>query len=320
MNCSAWLATPPHSGGVAIIEFSGDVEGLLDALAPNGPWPIGKIFLRRIAEVDTGLVVRLTEDRAQCTPHGGLRIVERIAQAITACGATWRTTPPHRYWPEARSEVEAAALDAISRAESPRAIPLLLEHAQRWEADTSPLTNIEKETSLRLNHLIHAPTVAVVGKPNAGKSTLLNYILGREAALVSSEAGTTRDRVGAKVDIGGLIVNWIDTPGHRTTEDSIEREAIEQSSAVIRSADIRICLMAPDASESSPFFQPGDILVVNKSDTPSAASLAAAQGSSHLISALSGNGVEAVLEDVKNSLIAPEDLNFGFRWDFLGRI
>ena len=320
MNCHAWLATPPHAGGVAIIELAGDVERLLDVLALQGPWPIGQILLRRIAEVDTGLVVRISEDRAQCTPHGGLRIVERIANAITDCGATWLPTPPTGDWPEARNTTEAASLDAISRAESPLAIPLLLGHAQRWQADSSPATQVEKETSIRLNRLIHAPTIAVVGNPNTGKSTLLNYILGREAAIVSSEAGTTRDRVGAKVDIGGLIVNWIDTPGHRTTKDSIEREAIEQSSTIIRSADLRICLLAPDAPEPSPFFQPGDILVVNKSDTPSAAPLAAAQGSSHLISALNGDGVEKVLEEAKNALVAPEDLDFAFRWDFLGRM
>ena len=320
MNCTAWLATPPHSGGVAIIELAGDVENALDALAPHGPWPIGQILLRRIAEVDTGLVVRISKDRAQCTPHGGLRIVERIEKAITDCGATWLPTPPPGYWPEASDQIEAASLDAISHAESPLAVPLLLKHARRWQADSSPPTEIERDTSLRLNRLIHAPTIAVVGKPNAGKSTLLNHILGREAAIVSSEAGTTRDRIGAKVDIGGLIVNWIDTPGHRTTEDSIEREAIEQSSTIIRSADLRICLLAPDASEPSPFFQPGDILAVNKSDTPSAAPLAASQGTSHLISALTGDGVEEVLKEAKNALVAPEDLEFAFRWDFLGRM
>ena len=92
-------------------------------------------------------MVRISKDRAQCTPHGGLRIIERIEKAITDCGATWLPAPPTQCWPEASDQIEAACLEAISHAESPLAIPLLLEHTRRWQADSSPLTELEKQTS-----------------------------------------------------------------------------------------------------------------------------------------------------------------------------
>ena len=68
--------------------------------------------------------------------------------------------------------------------------------------------------------------MVLVGAPNAGKSSLSNALLGRDASIVSPEAGTTRDAVSARIDLAGLVVEWFDLPGVRETEDCIEREAI----------------------------------------------------------------------------------------------
>jgi small GTP-binding protein len=96
--------------------------------------------------------------------------------------------------------------------------------------------------------LFHPPTVAIVGPPNAGKSTLANALFGQQRSIVSPVAGTTRDWVGEEADLLGLIVRLIDTPGLRATSDSIEHEAITRSADVKRSSDLVIVLL--DASES----------------------------------------------------------------------
>ena len=81
--------------------------------------------------------------------------------------------------------------------------------------------------------------VTVVGYTNAGKSTLSNTLLGRDASIVSPEAGTTRDAVSARIDLAGLVVEWFDLPGVRATHDSIERDAIGLAQGLLRDATIR---------------------------------------------------------------------------------
>lgn len=315
MKCRGWLATPPGSGGVAIVELDGDVEQLLSAIAPPGPWPVGELKLREIAEVDTGLVVRLNDHHAQLTPHGGPRVVELIAQKITAAGASWLREPITDAYPEAQDEIEARALAAIAQANSPIAIKLLLEQPERWRNDSSPLSEADIARSQRLNRLIWPPLLAVIGPPNAGKSTLLNQLLGREAAIVSPHAGTTRDRIGALIDIGGLVVQWIDTPGQRESDDALEQEAIQLTRKAIDRADLRIRLIAPDTELQGDPHADVDLVVVNKADLDSAPALADQYGGL-LISAKSGDGIEALLGRARDALVPPGDLLHAGRWDF----
>ena len=81
-------------------------------------------------------------------------------------------------------------------------------------------------------------TVAICGKPNAGKSSLLNAILGYEKAIVSDEAGTTRDAVEGQIEIDGLLFNLIDTAGIRENAGAVESIGIERAKNMLRSADI----------------------------------------------------------------------------------
>ncbi len=80
--------------------------------------------------------------------------------------------------------------------------------------------------------------VAIVGKPNVGKSSLLNAIVGCERAIVSSQPGTTRDYIEESVEIGNLKFRFIDTAGIRKSEEEIEREGITRTKRRIEDADI----------------------------------------------------------------------------------
>lgn len=83
-------------------------------------------------------------------------------------------------------------------------------------------------------------TVAICGKPNTGKSSLLNRLLGYEKAIVSSVAGTTRDAVEGTVEIHGTKFNLYDTAGVRESEDAIESIGIDRAESIIRSCDVAV--------------------------------------------------------------------------------
>ncbi|HBH42776.1 MAG TPA: tRNA uridine-5-carboxymethylaminomethyl(34) synthesis GTPase MnmE, partial [Hyphomonas atlantica] len=99
--------------------------------------------------------------------------------------------------------------------------------------------------------------IAIIGAPNAGKSTLLNRLAGREAAIVTSRPGTTRDVIEIRRVMGGQVV-WIsDTAGLRETDDEIEAEGVRRAERVASEADLRVFMVdgsAPDLSVlSSPY-------------------------------------------------------------------
>jgi tRNA modification GTPase len=92
--------------------------------------------------------------------------------------------------------------------------------------------------------------VVIVGRPNAGKSSLLNLLSGEDAAIVTEVAGTTRDILREQIDIDGLAVELIDTAGLRDNPDAIEAEGIRRARKVLAGADAVIWIQ--DAAESSP--------------------------------------------------------------------
>lgn len=129
--------------------------------------------------------------------------------------------------------------------------------------------------------------VAIVGAPNVGKSTLLNRLAGREAAITSEIAGTTRDVIEVSMDIAGLPVTLLDTAGIRETEDIVEGLGIERALERARHADLRVFLLDEgDAPQMEP--EPDDILVVAKADlTGTGVSGKTGQGVDELISQIS---------------------------------
>ncbi|MDJ0391232.1 tRNA uridine-5-carboxymethylaminomethyl(34) synthesis GTPase MnmE [Roseomonas sp. E05] len=115
---------------------------------------------------------------------------------------------------------------------------------------------------------------AIVGAPNAGKSSLLNALAGREAAIVSARAGTTRDVVEVRLDLGGVPVWLADTAGLRETADEIEAEGVRRARRRAEEADLVIAVFAadqpPDAATLA-LVAPGVVVVANKTDLAPAA-------------------------------------------------
>lgn len=107
--------------------------------------------------------------------------------------------------------------------------------------------------------------VALVGAPNAGKSTLLNRLAGREAAITSEVAGTTRDVIEVRMDLGGLPVTFLDTAGLRDSDDQIEAIGIARALDRARAADLRVFL-AFEGEELLLDPRPDDIRLVPKID------------------------------------------------------
>lgn len=131
--------------------------------------------------------------------------------------------------------------------------------------------------------------VAIVGAPNVGKSTLLNALAGREAAITSEIAGTTRDVIEVRMEIGGLAMTLLDTAGLRDTDDPVERIGVVRARERAAMADLRVFLVEGDAMPDMAVL-PGDIVLRAKAD------LLADKGGA--ISGRSGEGVDELLQSI----------------------
>ena len=107
--------------------------------------------------------------------------------------------------------------------------------------------------------------VAIVGPPNVGKSTLLNALAGRDAAITSEVAGTTRDVIEVRMELAGLPVTLLDTAGLRETDDTVEKIGVARALERAKAADLRVFLIESDIK---PEFDPApdDIVLTSKAD------------------------------------------------------
>lgn len=131
--------------------------------------------------------------------------------------------------------------------------------------------------------------VAIIGAPNVGKSTLLNALAGREAAITSEFAGTTRDIIEVRMDLAGLPVTLLDTAGLRDTDDHVEGIGIALARKRAEDADMRVFL-AEDSDVLDVAMEDGDIRLQPKADLR--------QDAVNAISGRSGQGIDRLVEHI----------------------
>lgn len=256
--------------------------------------------------------------------HGGVRVIERILQTLERLGAS--VGEPGEavalMWPMG-SLIEYEAIEALTRAKTHRAVGFLA-----WQRENLPVEleavallcrSDQAKARQRLSAiadgypvartLIDGATVALVGPPNSGKSTLFNRLIGRLATVVSPKPGTTRDWVAEAVEMDGVPVTLVDTAGRREADDPLEQQAVEVGRRVTERAEVRLLLLdgsqpltlsGKELLEASRLWA-GCLTVINKADAGNAwPSLKVSVHKTVSISALTGAGcdvlVSAILE------------------------
>lgn len=252
--------------------------------------------------------------------HGGRRVVERILLTLQSAGAT---IAPHAVIPNletpwtvciqrladtclARTTTRRGALYLLGQRNLlPDRLAEIVNCADAGDHDTARCTLRELVDASAAAHRFHTPAdVAIVGAPNAGKSSLVNRLAGRESAIVTNVPGTTRDWVTAPAAIEGVPITLIDTAGGHDAECELERQAID--AGVRRAADADLVIAVIDGSAGTIAWPPAstsamsraDMVVINKAD------LEISQAARRVIesaecpvvkaSARTGAGVEAV--------------------------
>jgi len=172
-------------------------------------------------------------------------------------------------------------------------------------------------TYSRGRFLVGGIPCAIVGRPNVGKSSLLNALLGYDRAIVTDRPGTTRDTVEERCTLGGVLLRLIDTAGLRHTGDEVEQLGVARSKDALSHAALALCVVdgaQPLTQEDTAVLAlagaaPAAVCVVNKNDLPAAADTAVLHRMfSHVVSvsAKSAAGLSALEEAVADLFPAPE--------------
>ncbi len=134
-------------------------------------------------------------------------------------------------------------LPSIEKADIKNSIDKIVNNIKKIKAGSEILPKLKEGIN-----------VALVGLPNAGKSTLMNALLGFDRSIVTAKAGTTRDAVSETVELEGMTYQFIDTAGLNTNPDEIEKIGIEKSIENIKSADVILLLIEPGKSKQTDEF------------------------------------------------------------------
>jgi len=166
------------------------------------------------------------------------------------------------------------------------------------QLNTSLLTTIGQANQGAI--LRNGLRLVIAGKPNAGKSSLLNALSGYEAAIVTQVPGTTRDIVSETIDIDGLPVHIIDTAGLRESQDTVEKIGIERARKAIQEADhVLYVVDATDCDVPSIDMDVPHTLVINKLDLLADQKLANTNLESIMVSAKTGEGLDSLRAQIK---------------------
>jgi tRNA modification GTPase len=209
------------------------------------------------------------------------------------------------------TDLDAALFDLIARLEASVDFPEEGYHFVDPGALAQSIDAIVLRTAMLLAHARRGRLVreglqlAIIGRPNVGKSSLFNALIGTSRAIVTDVAGTTRDLVTEIVDLHGLRVTLVDTAGIRDTDDVVESEGVARTRQAAGVSDLILLVsdgsQAPETEELEKISQSIDnkcLIVVNKSDLPSAWSRQDAIS----VSAKTGLGIELLRRKIVEAL------------------
>lgn len=178
--------------------------------------------------------------------------------------------------------------------------------ARAWKQVRPIVDNLVVELAAALDSASRAGAVrdglrlVIAGPPNVGKSSLLNKLVGRDAAIVSALAGTTRDVVEAAIDFEGVALLLADTAGLRSeTTDEIERIGMNKTSERLRDADIVVWVIAPDVADEVGPNRAVDLFVLNKADMLKPDSIHTRNDSFLAVSTRTGLGMTALFDQLR---------------------
>jgi len=309
------LLTPPGPGAIALFEVRGAGASELLGAAFAGRFPrLGRVSVGELRDaggqaVDEVVLARDSTDEALFTlsSHGGLGVVAAIRQLLGRAGAT-EGVPPGAAEGR-RCEAEAEALLPEARTDLACQVLLLqLQGALRAEveqlaADPEPQALARLLVTSQLGRRLTQPArIALWGAPNAGKSSLLNVLLGRERVLVAELAGTTRDAVEVELSLGGVPVSLVDTAGQRQGAGALEAQGIALARAEGAQADLRLVVVDGSRDEGAPPAAEPKLVVWNKQDLPG---WREAPTGALGLSAATGAGVSELRAALRRALLGP---------------
>ena len=365
----AAIATPPGTGGVAIVRISGpEAESVLRRAFRRGDrktgWKSHEFVYGHIVRgeetVDEGMAVLMRaprsytrEDVAELHCHGGETVTRMTLEAALEAGA--RPAQPGEFTRRAfeNGRVDLAQAEAVMRLIGAQGEAAARQ--ARRQMDGAVSRGVEKARGQLLNMLAEiaactdfpdeieeAPTAAklldearmlsgalraacdprgarvletglnvvIAGRPNVGKSSLINALLGEERAIVTSEAGTTRDAVRGAMELAGVRVNLTDTAGLREADSEAEKIGVRRAKEAVANADLVLVVL--DASQKLTDEDRETLeetegvkrwILLNKTDLPAAEGLPEAEMT---ISAQTGEGVDALREKLREEAKAAQ--------------
>jgi tRNA modification GTPase len=331
------VLTPAGRGAIASLMVDGSIEQVdWDRLfsaanqRPLAEQAVGRICLGHWGDGQDGLpteqivVCRIGFERIELHCHGGSAAVDRILQDLADAGVSrceWteliETKDGAGARPARRFEIEVAK--GLAAATTWRTAEVLLDQQAGvlgqalhrletvgWEQAEAMLSELLEWSGLG-RQLEKPPTVALVGAPNVGKSSLLNALLGFGRAIVWDEPGTTRDVISGHTALEGWPLRLVDTAGLRETDDEIEAVGVEYARRELDAADLVVLVVdrsqVVDDGCRSLMNELGDGLVVaNKSDLPDATGGALPQ-QALAVSALTRDGVDRLASAILGRLV-----------------
>lgn len=322
----AAILTPPGRGAIAVVGVwgPGAVELVGRLFAPRGPTALearphgGIAFGTWTPSGEDVVVVRHGRERLEIHGHGGTAAPAAVLASLLAAGAR---PSPWQDWCDS-GPCAAEAVNCLPAAAGPKAARILSRQAAGMlDRAFEQLTAAEAGGDLqraramidRLRaasrvgvRLIEPWRIVVAGEVNAGKSSLVNALLGHGRSIVSPLPGTTRDLVIVPAVLAGWAVELVDTAGtrgDRTADSATEREGIARAAEAARQADLVVRVLPPDAaSAAATRSDVPDLLVRSKADLAGVADPAV----EIVTSAATGLGIEALAEAIVARLVPEE--------------